>query len=461
MELYHHPFLIRNIWVRICSSIYDYVLYILYSHLIFLHVYLESFHVSDNLLLGVIPEDLLKCDKLHTIDMSGNNFEGTIPVLMGQLSNLTHLYLHANKIKGTIPPEVFNLDQIEVIMLQSNKLTGTIPSLVGGLNDLKILTMNHNSLVGTIPPSLQNLAEIKYLHLHRNQLTGTAPDLDHMKRNGTTNISYITDCGFPDYSLPKPLECKSCTMCCNSDEICNKMDEKLSIPMWSIALCLSLLIPMVASLLFYTERKLGYESSHELPSVYVGESTNSFILSEKIFAKTMFFFTMTSQVLLFTLYLEATVPNPEKAGVEIPYRCTENERECINLNVVDTYSWVLFTFVMLCFVGADFAMSINQLREGILLKDFYLLANGFLLLAITTLALTTSIFYCLQVVSNDIDLILNAVVLLFIIDLDERIFLICTKLLPEWTKEISEEVEKKYSSRFRRQLRSQQASRSL
>ena len=148
-------------------------------------------------------------------------------------------------------------------------------------------------------------------------------------------------------------------------------------------------------------------------------------------------------------------------GVEIPYRCKENELGCVEMNFVDASGWVLFTFVMLCFVGADFGMGINQLREGILLQDFYLFVNGFPLLAITILAFTTSIFYCLKVVLNNTELILNAVVLLFIIDLDERIFLICTKLLPEWTKEIREEVEEKYSGRFRRQLRPQYGSRSL
>uniref|UniRef100_A0A0V0H5B9 Putative ovule protein n=1 Tax=Solanum chacoense TaxID=4108 RepID=A0A0V0H5B9_SOLCH len=43
---------------------------------------------------------------LKYLDLSMNNFSGTIPPEIGNLTNLVHLQLFNNKISGTIPPQI-------------------------------------------------------------------------------------------------------------------------------------------------------------------------------------------------------------------------------------------------------------------------------------------------------------------------------------------------------------------
>ena len=135
--------------------------------------------------------------------------------LIGQLNNIENIRFNENDIRGNLPTQITKLTKIKVFMMQSNKLTGSIPTLVGTLQNLTQLILNRNNLKGQIPSELQNLTQLETLHLHHNQLTGIAP-----KITLTDVTSYITDCGFPNYALPKPLTCDSCTMCCNSDDSC-------------------------------------------------------------------------------------------------------------------------------------------------------------------------------------------------------------------------------------------------
>jgi Leucine-rich repeat (LRR) protein len=48
-------------------------------------------------------------------DGSSNNLTGTIPTELGNLSNLTRLYLSSNELTGTIPTELGNLSNLTTL----------------------------------------------------------------------------------------------------------------------------------------------------------------------------------------------------------------------------------------------------------------------------------------------------------------------------------------------------------
>ncbi|XP_057789104.1 receptor-like protein 9DC3 [Salvia miltiorrhiza] len=92
---------------------------------------------------------------LTIIDLSSNNFFGTIPDSIGNLNSLRYLNLSHNNLMGHIPASLGNINVLESLDLSSNKLNGGIPSELTMLTFLVKLNLSMNDLVGLIPQSNQ------------------------------------------------------------------------------------------------------------------------------------------------------------------------------------------------------------------------------------------------------------------------------------------------------------------
>ncbi|KAL8552171.1 hypothetical protein ACS0TY_001020 [Phlomoides rotata] len=90
-----------------------------------------------------------------TIDLSSNNFEGTIPESITHLTVLRLLNLSYNSFSGTIPPALGLMMNLEELDLSSNQLRGGIPQALTNLTFLAILNLSFNHLVGPIPKGNQ------------------------------------------------------------------------------------------------------------------------------------------------------------------------------------------------------------------------------------------------------------------------------------------------------------------
>ena len=99
------------------------------------------------------------------------------------------------------------------------------------------------------------------------------------------------------------------------------------------------------------------------------------------------------------------------------------------------------------FLGGDFVDSIHQLRKAVTLRYKSLFVSGFVLFSLTVLAFFTSIIYNLALAKSNVDLIINAVFLLFINDMDEQFLKLLDSLVPSWVakryREIKENMENK------------------
>ncbi|KAG5253442.1 Cf-4/9 disease resistance family protein [Salix suchowensis] len=94
-------------------------------------------------------------DSFTAIDLSCNDFEGGIPVVLGDLKALHSLNLSNNFLSGGIPPSLSNLTKLESLDLSQNKLSGNIPVQLAQLNFLEVLNVSHNFLSGPIPQGNQ------------------------------------------------------------------------------------------------------------------------------------------------------------------------------------------------------------------------------------------------------------------------------------------------------------------
>ncbi|MGK7945780.1 MAG: hypothetical protein AB4058_15060 [Microcystaceae cyanobacterium] len=114
-------------------------------------------------------------NRVTSLDLDWNQLTGEIPPELGNLLNLSGLYLNNNQLTGEIPPELGNLSHLSGLYLNNNQLTGEIPSALGNLLNLDWLYLYDNQLTGEIPPELGNLLNLSGLFLNNNQLRGEIP----------------------------------------------------------------------------------------------------------------------------------------------------------------------------------------------------------------------------------------------------------------------------------------------
>ncbi|THG21443.1 hypothetical protein TEA_001061 [Camellia sinensis var. sinensis] len=148
--------------------------------------FLRRIDLGNNSFHGEIPQELGKLFRLQYLLLLNNSFQvnhltGTIPLSIGNLSNLRVLCLSYNNLERSIPTQLGQLSKLEALQLTSNNLsdqnllTGSIPNSIGKLSMLEKLFLPNNSISGEIPSSLRNLSRLGELDLSTNMIEGSIP----------------------------------------------------------------------------------------------------------------------------------------------------------------------------------------------------------------------------------------------------------------------------------------------
>ncbi|KAI4298339.1 hypothetical protein L6164_031912 [Bauhinia variegata] len=137
---------------------------------------LTSLYLSDNSLTAQIPDTLRQLLGLSVLDLSRNSLTGSIPPWFTFLGNLSSLDISANFFSGPIPSGIGTLSKLQYLNLSHNSLTSSIPIQVGNLSSLVDLDLSVNSLSGLVPPDLRGLRNLERLILGNNTLGGPFPE---------------------------------------------------------------------------------------------------------------------------------------------------------------------------------------------------------------------------------------------------------------------------------------------
>jgi len=158
---------------------------------------------------SIAPEIALFGPALQVLDLSNNQLVGTIPDALYQLTNLRALYLFQNHLTGTVSTQLGRLEHLEIFHLSHNHLVGTLPAqfksdsdAANGIIPIKYFNLHSNQLTGTLPKDLR-FRRVTYFDVGRNQLTGKIPEelgenmvtlrhlhLDHNDFRGTLPKEY-------------------------------------------------------------------------------------------------------------------------------------------------------------------------------------------------------------------------------------------------------------------------------
>lgn len=152
-----------------------------------------------------IPDKVFENKQLKIVSIIGE-YEKTgkiidIPAKIGNLTNLTHLFLSENQTK-TLPKEIGNLSNLLELQLQNNQIN-KLPKEIGNLSNLLSLNLSNNQLknipkeigklknlknlilsvnqFNTFPAEIEMLRNLYYLDLAQNQLKSFPKEICHLK----------------------------------------------------------------------------------------------------------------------------------------------------------------------------------------------------------------------------------------------------------------------------------------
>ncbi|XP_071733445.1 putative receptor-like protein 8 [Rutidosis leptorrhynchoides] len=169
-------------------------------------VFIMTLDISGNLFSGVIPGWITNQTSLYALvirdnmfegqfpcgtasfshlDISQNNFSGSVPSCLGMYTHMEHLHLDSNSFTGSIPESFRNLTNLLTLDMGNNKLSGNIPQFLGELSSLRILLLRNTNFAGSIPKQLCQLSYLRLLNLSSNFLSGSIPDcLQNITQSG-------------------------------------------------------------------------------------------------------------------------------------------------------------------------------------------------------------------------------------------------------------------------------------
>ena len=299
---------------------------------------------------------------------------------------------------------------------------------------------------------MESLNKIEYIHLHNNFLTGTAPYIPKLKHLGESSGElerYITDCGDPSYSLAKPLSCSSCTLCCNSDGLCQKnrswpftIQKGAFIVMFGvpIALCFSF-CSIFHGMKFWNARiKQILDERSELTMIDE-DSTYCLIFSNSYGAWMIYLIVYLVQGCFYYLFLQASFFSSKASDWQFTFQCSSSSIWCVNSSNVDIFGWIMFFVVTLVTLSVDFINSTLLILKSVVTVSLRMLISGIFHLGMTVLALFCSFYYNLALATTNTELIVNAIILLFINDLDEQIMNAIHALFPDWVDRRIKEIK--------------------
>ncbi|KAA8529793.1 hypothetical protein F0562_034350 [Nyssa sinensis] len=135
-----------------------------------------TLYLNNNFFCGPIPHNIGQImPTLANYDVSYNLLNGSIPISIGEMKNLTYLVISHNHLSGEIPLIWNDKPTLSILDMSNNNLSGGLPSSMGSLTALMFLILSSNNLSGEIPLSLQNCTLVESLDLGENRFSGKLP----------------------------------------------------------------------------------------------------------------------------------------------------------------------------------------------------------------------------------------------------------------------------------------------
>lgn len=119
--------------------------------------------MSNNQLVGSIPEGVFGLPWVNIIDLADNQITGSLSREIGKAKNMSEFLAQNNKLTGILPAEISGAIKLVKIDVSNNLLFGAIADKLGKLKKLNFLLLHNNNFTSTIPLSFSKLKSVNVL----------------------------------------------------------------------------------------------------------------------------------------------------------------------------------------------------------------------------------------------------------------------------------------------------------
>ncbi|KAL5987464.1 hypothetical protein ACLOJK_035212 [Asimina triloba] len=131
------------------------------------------YSVANNFFSGEVPSLICNLTFLRVLDLSHNQFTGSIRPCLGDISNsLDVLNLQGNAFYGSLNMTFREGCSLKTLDVSGNYLEGQVPPSIVNCSSLELLNLGDNQLHDTFPAWLENLPQLRVLVLRSNRFYG-------------------------------------------------------------------------------------------------------------------------------------------------------------------------------------------------------------------------------------------------------------------------------------------------
>ncbi|KAM0066151.1 putative non-specific serine/threonine protein kinase [Helianthus debilis subsp. tardiflorus] len=145
---------------------------------------------------------------LEVLDLSYNNFVGSIPSTIKLLSSLKVISFANNTLTGSLLPDhgLCELKNLQELDLSRNMLTGNLPKCLSTLSSLKLLDISSNQFTGMPDrPLIANLTALEYIDFSHNNFEGSFSFSAFSNLKNLTVVRFISDNGKFEMETEDPI----------------------------------------------------------------------------------------------------------------------------------------------------------------------------------------------------------------------------------------------------------------
>eukprot|EP00984_Skeletonema_dohrnii_P033039 scaffold28411_cov83-Skeletonema_dohrnii-CCMP3373.AAC.1 len=458
---------------------------------------MEVFDLSNNLLDSSLPSELgMIGGSLKRLDFSSNAFTGTIPFQVGQLQGAS-VFLKDNLFQNTSTTAPLNLclerevnefdlaDDATLCPPERNALSDIYDSAKGAewtngslwlddyasycdwkgvtcddMNHVVKLNLTNNGLSGRLSESIGNLTFVKELDLSDNDIRGvpSAQFIVPLVYAFVSNSQQTNDARTLNLQASIPTELgklSNLTYLRNEDDDCYPQEET-KVVKWGLkdygtfaavlSACFIALCCMVAILLYVIARRMDIgnsltsadatrikENDMYALSKIGKDSVYSYFVTDNIFGWMAALTALCLQFGILVFFIRASEANlqNDRTDVQFTWKCPRDTDVCDDKADFTGAGWAIFSVLMVAFLSKDL---ISGSKLIITQPELHTLSNqGF---AISLVDCVSTVYNKAIAISNT-DIIVNAVVVLFVMDLDEWIFSTLEAINEDWTSHVA------------------------